>query len=104
MEILEGRELDAAVLKTFGPIESSADAYLHDRPCYEDGLLKYHKSADLTWAVVDGLRAKGWVVELKQPLRLLRDTCYCSLQRGGTAWGAEHAHRNTAVLNACLGV
>lgn len=103
MEILEGRKLNEAVVKAFGPIESSADAYLHDRPCYEDGLLKYTASADLTWAVVDKLRAKGWrVAELKHIL--VCDEWAMTLVRDvKTKWTfAQHVHRNTAILNVCL--
>ena len=98
MEILEGRKLNEAVLKAFGPIESSADAYLHDRPCYEDGLLKYTASADLTWAVVDGLREKGWRILLRHH----GEEAIATMYRGTDVRQAFHLHRNTAILNACL--
>ena len=129
MEILGGRELDAAVARALGhEVEWQPCYRSHDDgnwygcggwkperdsemlPCIligalEDGVSQpvyYHESDDLTWAVVDGLREKGWWLDLKQPISPNNPGCYCSLQRGAVAWGAEHLKRITAILNAGL--
>jgi len=105
MEILEGRELDAAVAKMLGwRFQKIADdlGWWIPPPNIPNILPDYVGDDRLAWAVVDGLREKGWWLDLKQPISPNNPGCYCSLQRGAVAWGAEHLKRITAILNACL--
>ncbi|HUW12032.1 MAG TPA: hypothetical protein VM537_20060 [Anaerolineae bacterium] len=104
MEILEGDALNRAVAEAEGwRYQEIGDGlgWWVPPPNTSDILPRYVDSADLTWAVVDGLRAKGWRYELidgaETEMLLTLST------HDNYLWvDAEHAHRNPAILNACL--
>jgi len=101
MEILEGDALNRAVAEAEGwRYQEIGDGlgWWVPPPNTSDILPRYVDSADLTWAVVDGLREKGWRILLRHH----GEEAIATMYRGTDVRQAFHLHRNTAILNACL--
>ena len=107
MEILEGDALNRAVAEAEGwRYQEIGDGlgWWVPPPNTSDILPRYVDSADLTWAVVDGLLAKDETIYFSVAITKNRTMAMVRKLGDRLAVLAEvvHAHRNTAILNACL--